>query len=381
MRLDQAPGLRAGTPGGPVDSPLVSARTPGPVRIVGSGLLGTSIGLALAAQGVEVVLHDASPSALALAVDYGAGRRAVHGDDPPLVVVAVPPDRVAEVVGQELAAHPGALVTDVASVKTGPLADLAAAGADTTRYLGSHPMAGRERSGPIAGRADLFVGRPWVITPHAGSTAEQAARLDALALDLGAIPVRLDVERHDAAVAVVSHAPQIVASLLAARLGDAPNAAVGLAGQGLRDTTRIAASDPTMWVQVLSANAAHIVPVLADLRDDLDAVLAALGDPTAEGAPRTIADVLAAGNAGVARIPGKHGVDLRLTTMVVLVDDTPGQIARLLTEIGELGVNLEDLRLEHSPGAQLGIVELQVAPEVASALEDDLVQRGWRVVG
>ena len=147
----------------------------------------------------------------------------------------------------------------------------------------------------------------------------------------------------------------------------------------MRDTTRIAGSDPALWVQILSANAARILPVLSDLRDDLDAVLAALADPAAPGAQRSLADVLAAGNDGVARIPGKHGVDLKTTVLTVLVDDRPGQIARLLTEIGELDVDLEDLRLEHSPGAPIGIVEIAVAPEVAGGLEADLLRRGWRV--
>lgn len=359
----------------------MSARTSGPVRVVGSGLLGTSIGLGLSAVGVDVLLADASPSALALAVDYGAGRQAEPGSRAALVVVAVPPDRVVEVVAAELAAHPEALVTDVASVKAAPLEALRAAGADLGRYLGSHPMAGRERSGPLAARADLFLGRPWVITPHAGTTTEQLTTLEGLALDLGATPVLLEAERHDEAVALVSHAPQLVASLVAARLLTAPAPALGLAGQGVRDVTRIAASDPALWVQILSANAAQVFPVLTALRDDLDAVLTALASPTAPGAPRALADALAAGNAGVARIPGKHGTDLTTTALTVLVDDTPGQLAHLLTEIGELGVNLEDLRLEHSPGAPVGIVEVQVAPEAAAALEADLAARGWRVAG
>ncbi|RIX27518.1 prephenate dehydrogenase [Amnibacterium setariae] len=357
----------------------MSARTTGQVRVVGTGLLGTSIGLGLTSLDVDVVLDDVSPSTLALAVDYGAGRRAAEGDAPAIVVVAVPPDVVARVVAEELARFPEALVTDVASVKAGPLAALQAAGAPVARYLGSHPMAGRERSGPIAARADLFLGRPWVIAPHEASTAEQAVLLESLAFELGAIPVRLPAERHDDAVAVVSHAPQLVSSLLAARLVDAPDHATDLAGQGLRDTTRIAASDPALWVQILSANAARVLPVLSDLRDDLDALLGALADPAAPGAQRALADVLAAGNDGVARIPGKHGVDLRTTTLTVLIDDRPGQLARLLTEIGELGVNLEDMRLEHSPGAPIGIVEVSVLPEAAGGLEADLERRGWRV--
>lgn len=356
-------------------------RTSGTVRIVGTGLLGTSVGLGLTPQGVDVVLDDVSPSALALAVDYGAGRRPADGDDVALVVVAVPPDRTVAVVAAELTAHPRALVTDVASVKGPILLQLVAAGADTARYLGSHPMAGRERSGPIAARADLFVGRPWVLSAHQDQRDDAVTTVEALALDLGAVPVHLAAERHDAAVAVVSHAPQLVASLMAARLIDAPHETVGLVGQGMRDVTRIAGSEPSMWVQILRANAAHVAPVLVDLRDDLDAVLHALEAPDATGSPRALADALAAGNTGVARIPGKHGVDLKLTPLTVLIDDTPGQLARLLTEIGDLGVNLEDLRLEHSPGALIGIVEVQVAPEAASPLTDDLTRLGWRVAG
>lgn len=350
------------------------------MRIVGSGLLGTSIGLGLAARGVPTILHDASPTALALAIDYGAGRAAAAGDDPTLVVVAVPPDVAGDVVAAELAAFPRALVTDVASVKARPLARATALRADVSRYLGSHPMAGRERGGPTAGRADLFLGRPWVIAPHAATTDAQIAVLEDLALDLDAQPVQVAPDRHDAAVAVVSHAPQLVASLFAARLRAASHAEVGLAGQGLRDTTRIAASDPSLWVQILSANADHVLPVLESFRGDLDAVIEALADPDAPGARRAIADTLAAGNEGVARLPGKHGTEIALATLVVLVDDRPGQLAALLAEIGVLGVNLEDLRLEHSPGAPLGIVEIQVAPDVANGLCADLTARGWRVV-
>ena len=194
------------------------------------------------------------------------------------------------------------------------------------------------------------------------------------------MPVRLPVDRHDDAVAIVSHAPQLVSSLLAARLVDAPDHATDLAGQGLRDTTRIAASDPALWIQILSANADRVLPVLSDLRDDLDAVVEALTDPTAPGAQRALADLLAAGNDGVARIPGKHGMDLRTTTLVVLVDDRPGQIARLLTEIGEEGINLEDLRLDHSAGQDVGMVEISVLPGRRQQLVDYLSTHGWKVL-
>ncbi|HPT96197.1 MAG TPA: prephenate dehydrogenase/arogenate dehydrogenase family protein, partial [Microbacteriaceae bacterium] len=140
-----------------------TARTQGTVRIVGTGLLGASIGHALTALGVDVALFDAAPTQLQLAIDYGAGRAVRADDAPSLVVVAVPPDVTADVIERELAAFPNAVVTDVASVKLAPLRELRARGVDLTHYIGSHPLAGRERGGAISARADIFIGRPWVV--------------------------------------------------------------------------------------------------------------------------------------------------------------------------------------------------------------------------
>ncbi len=355
----------------------MSSRLTGQVRIVGTGLLGASIGHALVGRGVDVILHDASRANVTLAIDYGAGRRAAAGDAPGLVIVAVPPDVTADVIAAELSAWPNAVVTDVASVKSGILEDLTAVGADLTRYIGSHPLAGRERGGAISARADLFIGRPWVIT----GTGANRRIVEDLVLDLGAVPVTMTAEEHDASVALVSHVPQVVSSLLARRLGDAPEPAVGLAGQGLRDTTRIASSNPELWVQILGANAAPVVDILRAYRDDLDTVLAALDNPDAPGARRAIAETLAGGNAGVARIPGKHGQANHYSQLVIMVDDKPGELARLLTEIGEAGVNMEDLRLEHSPGAQIGLAEISVLPEVEERLATELEARGWKIAG
>jgi prephenate dehydrogenase len=361
----------------------MTARTDGPVRIVGAGLLGASIGLALRADGIDVILADISPSVVRLAVDYGAGRASAPGDEPRLIVVCVPPDLVAQVVAAELAAYPRALVTDVASVKLAPLEELRTAGADVSRYIGSHPMAGRERGGAVSARADLFVGRPWVIASHDGISDVSAARgtIESLALDLGAMPVEMDALEHDRSVALVSHVPQVVASLLAARLRQASDTAVGLAGQGLRDTTRIASGDPELWVQILSANSAPVVDILRQYRDDLDAVIGSLANPDAPGARRGVAETIVGGNAGVARIPGKHGQAKHFASLIVMVADKPGELARLLTEIGDTGVNMEDMHLEHSPGAQIGFAEISVLPEAEQRLAQELENRGWKIAG
>ncbi|MFH5822822.1 prephenate dehydrogenase [Georgenia sp. AZ-5] len=362
--------------------------TAGPVRVVGTGLLGASLGLALSGAGVDVQLEDISPTAAALARDIGAGRLAgADGAAPALVVVATPPDIAAENVLAQLRAHPGAVVTDVASVKALVAEEVEArAGADVARYVGSHPMAGRERSGAAAADADLFVGRPWVIVPGRRSAPEAVLAVRSLAVDVGAAPVTLGAQEHDDAVALVSHLPQVAASLVAARLREASEAALGLAGQGLRDVTRIAASDPQLWAAILVGNAGPVAKALRALRADLDAAVEALEraaarGPLAEGTTGPLARVVAAGNAGVGRIPGKHGgAPRRYAEVTVLVPDEPGELGRLFGEVGEAGVNIEDLKLEHSAGQPVGLAILSVLPAAATRLEAELDRRGWRVV-
>ncbi|EYT56723.1 prephenate dehydrogenase [Leucobacter sp. UCD-THU] len=359
----------------------LQARTRGSVHVIGAGLLGASVGLGLRERGVDVTLEDLSPTTVALAADYGAGRvRTADDPAPALVVVATPPDVTADVVERALAEFPGSVVTDVASVKLAPFLELARRGIDLTNYVGSHPMAGRERGGAIMARADLFTARPWVVCRDHETPAEALALVEAVALDLGAVLIEMTPEEHDRSVGLVSHLPQVVSSLLAARLVPATEQAIGLAGAGLRDTTRIASSDPELWVQILGANREPVVELLDALAVDIAAFTEALRDPSRSGAKRRIADLLSAGNRGVERIPGKHGSSERFTTLTVLVDDRPGQIARLLTELGELGINMEDLRLEHSPGAQIGFAEIAVLPEVAERAIEGLAERGWRTL-
>ena len=364
----------------------------GTVRVVGTGLLGTSVALGLTAAGGRVLLADTSPTALALARDLGAGLLD-PGDVPcDLVVVAAPPDVTAAVVLAELAAHPQATVTDVASVKAGILRQVTDGGGDLVRYVGGHPMAGRERSGPVNARGDLFLGRPWVVC---GTAAVDPTRVDAvrqLALALGATPVSVPAQAHDEAMAVVSLVPQVAASLVAARLRAVDDEAVALAGGGLRDVTRIAAGDPLLWAQILSANAGPVLAQLRALRHDLDGVIAGLaaieaetgsgnGVGTAAGARAAVAAVVAQGNLGRERIPGKHGgTPTRYAVLTVLVPDVPGSLGRLFADIGAARVNVEELVLEHAPGRAVGLLEVSVLPHVLDTLEQALAGRGWHVV-
>ncbi len=356
-----------------------------PVRIIGTGLLGASLGLRLRQLGVRVQLEDMSPAAQALARDLGAGDIAGSNDDEPqLVVVATPPDVTARVVVAALERYPRAWVTDVASVKQRVVEEIDEyVGSD--RYVGSHPMAGRERSGAIAADADLFVGRPWVITAGARTSGALVTTIQQLALDVGSLPLLMEPEEHDRSVALVSHMPQLISSLVAGALRNAPGEALSLAGQGLRDVTRIAHSDSSLWATIIAGNAPAVTSVLRQVSDELTRLVLSLepgaSDPFAPGVLAGVSRTIARGNEGVSRIPGKHGgAPRRYAEVIVLVPDKPGELGRLFTEAGEIGVNIEDLQLEHSVAQSVGRAMVSVVPGQALYLARSLEQRGWQVI-
>jgi prephenate dehydrogenase len=354
---------------------------PEPVLVVGTGLIGTSLALALRRRAVTVWLADTDAHALEVAASRGAGLPAPEGGVPSLVAVAVPPAATAAVVARALDRFGEAVVTDVASVKVPVHRALVASGVDASRYVGGHPMAGREVSGPAAARADLLDDRPWVITPHETASDTAVAAVQELALAVRALPVVMPAAEHDRAVALVSHAPQVVSSLLAARLLESTETAVSIAGQGLRDMTRIAASDADLWVEILSANAGPVSSVLTALRADLDSLLDALGN-VGQGGQEVVAEALRRGNEGRERIPGKHGAHSAPTVEVpVAVPDAPGELGRLFAAVADAGVSVEDVRIEHVLGRPTGVVEISVAEATAQPLARALRAGGWDVRG
>ncbi|MFG3056294.1 prephenate dehydrogenase [Kitasatospora sp. NPDC048239] len=354
--------------------------------VVGTGLIGTSAALALTGRGLTVHLEDADPDSARTAASLGAG--VIDPADGPvdLAIIAVPPALVGTVLADCQRRGLARWYTDVASVKAGPRAEVVALGCDTVHYIGSHPMAGRERSGPLAARADLFEGRPWVLTPTADTDTETLnAALELVAL-CGAMPIVMDAAAHDRAVALVSHAPQLLSSLVAARLEHADETAIRLSGQGVRDVTRIAASNPGMWVDILSANAGAVADILDEVAVDLvDTVTALRALQAAEDGERRagavgIEAVMRRGNTGQARIPGKHGAPpTRYETVAVVLGDQPGELGRLFGEVGAAGVNIEDVLIEHSSGQQVGFVQLSVAPAAVKPLTVALRATGWSV--
>ena len=341
------------------------------VRIVGSGLIGTSIGLGLVQRGIAVEMVDSDPGAQALAMDLIGGALLT---DPDLVVFALPTSALSIVIPTEIALNPHSTFMDVGSVKNEVLLQVKTFSGLSTRFLPTHPMAGREIGGAGSARADLFQGRSWILTPEAECAEESKDLVLELINYLGATPIELTALDHDAAVAKISHLPQITASLLAKQLSGTPLEWMELAGQGLRDTTRIAGSDENLWKEIIYSNRSEISELLISLQNDLTQMIAALDDPA------KIASLIAAGREGKAMIPGKHGGKAReYSYLPIVIDDKPGQLGAIFNECATMQVNVEDLNIEHSPGQLSALITLSLSALDAEKLSAHLTSIGWNV--
>ncbi|MCF8552077.1 MAG: prephenate dehydrogenase [Candidatus Planktophila sp.] len=341
------------------------------VRIIGSGLIGTSIGLGLVQQGIAVEMVDSDPSAQALAKDLIGGVAVI---DPEIVIFALPTSRLSQVIQDEIALNPQSTFMDVGSVKNEVVLYIQTFPGLSARFLPTHPMAGREIGGASSARADLFQGRSWILTPEADCVPESKKLVLELIECLGATPIELSALDHDAAVAKISHLPQIAASLVAKQLTGTPLEWMELAGQGLRDTTRIAGSDEQLWKEIIYSNRSEISVLLTSLQNDLAQMIQALDDPA------EIASLIAAGRAGKAMIPGKHGgIAREYAYLPIVIDDKPGQLGAIFNECAAMQVNVEDLNIEHSPGQLSALITLSLSSQDAEKLSAHLTSIGWNV--
>jgi prephenate dehydrogenase len=355
----------------------------GRVALIGTGLIGGSVGLGLRAADsrIEVVGYDCDRGAAVAALEREAvATLACSPQDSvaeaDLVVLATPVDQIPALCERlQPAVPPGAIVTDVGSAK----AEVVSAGelAFGERFVGGHPMAGSERHGIEAADGALFEDAWWILTPTARTDPSAYGTVSWLAQRLGARPVAVQPHLHDALVARVSHVPQLAASAImdsAWAFGDR-QALLGLAAGGFRDVTRIAASAPDMWVAILRSNRAAVLDALAQLQERLGQ----LGALVEEERWEALAEFL--GRARRARLglfakPEYAGEPVGLS---ILVPDRPGVLAEVTTAAGELGANLEDLRIVHSTEGGRGRLELIVAgQEAAELLVGALLARGYK---
>ncbi len=344
------------------------------VRIVGSGLIGTSIALALTKISIPVDLIDSDTRSENLANDLAKGEKLI---DPELVIFSLPTQHLPLVIEAEYLLNPRSTFIDIGSVKINPLQIVSASKLPLAQFVATHPMAGREIGGPESARGDLFEGRSWVLTPQ-GSSTESIDRARKLVELLGATPVVMDASEHDKAVAAISHLPQILSSLLAKQLQDFPDEWLALAGQGLRDTVRIAGSDAKLWQEIISMNREKIAPILHALIDDLQSfekLLHSASDYSLE-----IGAFIEEGRVGRAKIPGKHGGKARnYSYLPIVIPDAPGNLAAIFNICAQIDVNVEDLSIEHSPGQLTGLITLGLSEQGAAKLSEHLITKGWNV--
>jgi len=315
-------------------------------------------------------MHDLDPRAQGLAEDLIKSPSSKPVD---LVIFSTPIGALNSVLNEEFDANPKAGFIDIASVKSKVKVEVSTSKVPMSRFLPSHPMAGREVGGAESARADLFQGRPWIIDSHGVDNDVLKMSSELIEL-LGGHQVDLDSTEHDKAVALVSHLPQLVASLLAKQLNGGDEAWLELAGAGLRDTTRIAGSDSKLWREIITANREALTPLLLALQSDLAQLISSLGDEN------SVATLISEGQQGRARIPGKHGGKAReYTFLPIVIEDKPGQLAALFEECAQAEVNVEDLTIEHSPGQFTGLITLALSEIDATKLSVHLKSNGWSV--
>lgn len=343
------------------------------VRIVGSGLIGTSIGLCLKGAGINVEMVDIDPNTAKLAQDLV---KSTPISTPDLIIVAVPIDVNQSEVIKQLNANQSSIVCDLASVKSDLILKVAELSDNAANFVSLHPMAGREMSGAQSARADLFTGRAWIAIDESTSSKKAKEIASELISVCGGSVYWMNASEHDQIVAKISHIPQILSTALAASLLNISEEKLNLSGQGLRDLTRLADADSKLWSQILLENRERLTPIISELVSQLEAVQENLSQNSAE----KMRDFLTKGKSGKAKIPGKHGAKAReYSFLPIVIDDKPGELARIFNECAKAAVNIEDLSIEHSPGQETGLITLALSSADCAKLSDHLEKLGFKV--
>jgi prephenate dehydrogenase len=354
----------------------------GRIAVVGTGLIGGSVGLALGARGYDVAGFDHDEVRLARAKELGAITEAAASLDDAvagaeLVVVAVPVGAIARAVVAALDAG-AAVVTDVGSVKKSVVAEVERERPDASaRFVGGHPMAGSEQDGVDGADATLFVGATWTLTPTANTDERAYTLVLRVIRELGADVVSVAPDHHDELVAFVSHVPQLAASTLmdvATTNEQDRRTLMRLAAGGFRDMTRIAAGHPAIWPDILTTNREAVLGAL-------DAYLAALSrvrDHIAAGERDELLAILERARVRRRNLPASASMAEDLVEMRIPVLDRPGALAEVTNLAGRLGVNVEDIEVAHSSEGDRGVIVLVVAAADAGAYEAELHELGYK---
>ena len=343
------------------------------VKVIGAGLIGTSIALSLKKYGLSIQMQDIDPKAERLANDLVGG---VELENPDLIIVAASIGANLNLVLNTLKLNSKSIVMDIASVKSNLLDEVTKLSENAENFISSHPMAGREVSGAESARADLFEGRAWLGIESKSSSDQAREYLTEVVEICGGTLYWLSAKQHDEAVAAISHLPQVLSTSLAYTLSKQDAGTLNLAGQGLRDLLRLSGSNPKLWSELLLANK----NTLASYLDEMIKTLSQIKQSLSESNQVKLEGIFKTGNDVYAKLPGKHGGQLRnYSYLPIVIDDQPGQLAKIFNECAKIKVNIEDLSIEHSPGQQTGLITLALNEKDAKELSIHLQNAGWNV--
>jgi prephenate dehydrogenase len=360
------------------------------IAIVGVGLIGGSVAAALKRlpEAPAVVGIDVDPIALKYAIENGliddgslpdglgaASWLGCEGAD--LVILATPARFAGSWLERIGAGGFRGVVTDVASTKSGVLTVAGNALSDPSRFVGGHPMAGSERSGVEAARADLFDGAYWLLTPTHDTDPDIFSAMHSLVSSLGARVISVDAEAHDEAVAIVSHVPHVAAAALvdlaAAHSGERGEL-MRLAAGGFKDTTRIAAGSADLWTGICLDNAPAIVDGIEELRDRLGSFESLLRERDSAGIRGWLARAAEIrGSLPAQWVPATA----QLTQLAVPMLDRPGVVAEITSAVSRAGCNIEGIDIDHQSEDTAVLVLVLTDEGHFSALTEDLTARGY----
>jgi len=343
------------------------------VRVIGAGLIGTSIALALKQAGCKLQMIDIDPMAEKLANKLVDGRDLEVTD---VIIICVDLANNKSQILKALNDNKESIVIDVASVKSNLIQEVTELSDNSQNFVSSHPMAGREVGGGHSARADLFKGRAWIGIESDKTSQKAKDSLEYVVKNCGATLYWFSDREHDEIVARISHLPQVISSSLGSLINESSESSLNLAGQGLRDVMRLAASDANLWSQLLIENAESVSTNMKQMIRKIQQLDSLIESRNHDGVTRFFTEA----NDGFKKIPGKHGLASRnYATLSVVINDEAGQLAKIFNECAKVQINIEDLSIEHSPGQLTGLVSLSVAEKDSQKLSDHLTACGWDV--
>ena len=344
-------------------------------HVIGLGLIGSSVALALGEAGWDVTGTDFDGGIVDAALSTGLIGATEQRSDVTLVIIATPASVVAETANAVLrnSSNTSLIVTDVAGVKGAIVSNVGDA-----RFLAGHPMAGSELRGLAGARADLFQGCTWVLTPTVATKPDTYGALHGVLRELGANVVAVDADDHDRLVAVASHVPHLLAGALmneASRVAEEDTVLLQLAAGGFRDMTRVAAGDPAIWPDVLFENRAAISQSLQALEARLAGLRAALNNNDHDAVAN---DLLSAASAR-RQLPGRALNSENLAYLRVAVSDQPGVLAAVTMAASEMLVNIYDIEIAHGIEGSSGTLLLAIDARQAEPFSATLLEMGFQV--